>query len=141
VEMLAGGELFHRIRAELAPDRPRPARHLRRMGADTHVAPLSSAFRRRSYLEVYQGPIQSLDLDRAALGVRLNHRSSRVADPEGLMRLAPQTTVDIELTLLFLRRRLLDTGQARQHARRKELRRARSPLPGRSVHGSMEVWW
>jgi iron complex outermembrane receptor protein len=82
-----------------------------------------------------------LHLDEAALGVRVTHRSSRYADPAGLVVIPEQTVVDLEVSLSFLERRVAVRGALRNVFDAREVDTVGLPLPGRSAHVLMEAFW
>lgn len=142
LELSAGTQLFHHLHAELALTLLDPRDTSGEPGSKNPLLPYQARLVAAPYLEVYQGRIEAIDLDRAALGLRLNYRSKRLVDPqEQLPAVIPQTLLDLELTLLFARRR------AALQLRLANLLDTRSsdvlglPLPGRSGNGSLEVWW
>ncbi len=141
LELAAGAQLFHHLRAELSLTVLDPRDTSSELGRAS-LLPYQARFVAAPSLEVFQGPIPALALDRASLAARLHHRSPLRVDPEGLIQAIPaQSTLDLELGLLFLRRRL---GAQLRLANLTDSRNADVlglPLPGRSVHGSMEVTW
>ncbi|MEO7328795.1 MAG: TonB-dependent receptor, partial [Minicystis sp.] len=141
VELAAGAQLFHHLRAELSLTVLDPRDTSGELGQES-LLPYQARVVAAPSLEVFQGPIAALGLDRASLAARLHHRSPLRVDPAGVIPVIPaQTTLDLELGLLFLRRRL---GAQLRLANLNDSRNADVlglPLPGRSVHGSMEVTW
>jgi iron complex outermembrane receptor protein len=93
-------------------------------------------------LELFTEPSsRPLGLDRASWSTRVSYRSSSYADPAGLEVVPEQLVVDTDVALSFLRRaldlrlRLSDVFDARTFDV------VGYPLPGRSLHASIEVWW
>lgn len=73
---------------------------------------------------------------------RLNHRASRLADPAGLLVLPAVTTLDLGASLLLGTRHDLSFRAAVDDvfdARRFDF--IGYPIPGRSLHFSLEAWW
>jgi iron complex outermembrane receptor protein len=139
LELAAGAQLFHHLRAELSLTLLDPRDT---SGAQSLLLPYQARVVAVPSVEVFHGPIPALRLDRAALGARLDYRSQLRVDPTGLLpRIAPQGTVDLLLDLLFLQRRLGAQLRLANLADSGNADVLGLPLPGRSVHGSMEVRW
>jgi vitamin B12 transporter len=86
-------------------------------------------------------PLGGSALERTAIGGRVSHRSSRVADAAGLIVLDAQTSFDLDLTVLLLSERIALRAAAENvfDARRFDV--LGFPLPGRSYHAAAEAWW
>ncbi|HVU02992.1 MAG TPA: TonB-dependent receptor [Polyangiaceae bacterium] len=84
---------------------------------------------------------RTLGVDRAALGFRVTHRSSRYADEGGLIVIPAQMTMDLEATALFLRRAIAARVSFRNILDAREVDTVGMPLPGRSVYGTLEATW
>ncbi|MCU0691360.1 MAG: TonB-dependent receptor [Polyangiaceae bacterium] len=113
---------------------------------DRQVANDMLPFRSRlvisDYAEVFAEPRSApLGLHRAAIGARAAHRSSRFADPAGLIVIAAHTTVDLELSGSFLQERVAARLAARNMFDARQSDTVGYPLPGRSYHASLEAWW
>lgn len=92
-------------------------------------------------VEVAGGPWPALGVHRATLGARVLYRASRAADPAGLIVLPAQAPLDIA-GAMFLARGRLALRLAVADVLDEPLHDAVGlPLPGRSFHGSTEVWW
>jgi vitamin B12 transporter len=93
-------------------------------------------------LELFTEPaVEALRLDRLALGARVSHRSSRYADPAGLIVIDPHTTVDFELSGHFLDRAVAGRLALRNAFDESQYDTVGYPLPGRSYHASVEAWF
>jgi vitamin B12 transporter len=82
----------------------------------------------------------ALWLDEASVGISYLHRSSRVADPAGLILLEAQHFVDLDAAFAFaetvtIRGRVANIGDQRS------VDLVGYPLPGRSFHGLVEARW
>jgi vitamin B12 transporter len=83
---------------------------------------------------------RSATLRRAGVDARVSYRGSRLADPAGLIVLPASTEVDLGLTLgiagdLSLRGAVDDVFDAHHFDF------IGYPVPGRSLHLSIEAWW
>jgi iron complex outermembrane receptor protein len=142
VEVSLGAHYTDRLRAELALTAIDPRDTSNEFGPANTLLPYQAQLVAAPSIELGQGPIPALALDRAALGARLNYRSVRRADPRGVFpRVPAQTTLDLDLTLLFARRRISAALRVANVLDAPSFDVLGLPLPGRSVHGSMEVWW
>ncbi len=82
--------------------------------------------------------LPALGLSAASLLVRVLHRGSKYADSAGLIVIAEQTPVDVEASLAWLRGALALRVALRNVFDVRELDAVGLPLPGRSVHFSLE---
>jgi iron complex outermembrane receptor protein len=111
-------------------------------GVANDILPFRSRLVFSDYTELYaDSGLHALRLDRAAIGFRLTHRSSRYADQAGLIVIPDQMTMDLEASALFLRRALAARIAFRNVADGREVDTVGMPLPGRSVHATLEGWW
>jgi vitamin B12 transporter len=100
-------------------------------------------FRPRLYLTeltelVTESALAPVGIDRATAGVRVTHRSSRYADPAGLVVIPDETVVDLEASASFLRRAMTARISLRNLADARQVDTVGLPLPGRSVMASVE---
>jgi vitamin B12 transporter len=92
-------------------------------------------------LELYVEPQQApLSLGRASVAASLGHRSSRVADPAGLVVLDDELVTDVELSLQFWRQRLAVRFAIENIFDARRFDAVGFPLPGRSLHAAVELW-
>ena len=82
--------------------------------------------------------LPALRVDRATLGVRITHRSSRYADAAGLIVIPDETLVDVETSASFLGKSLTARLSFRNVADARQVDTVGLPLPGRSVMASLE---
>ncbi len=133
-EIAAGADAFQHLRADVAVTLldPRDTTPGRTLGND--LVPYQSRFVANAGVELYAR-------HRASLELRVSHRSSRVADPAGLVVIGAQTLLDVGATLWFWRDRVALRGAVQDvtDAARSDV--VGYPLPGRSVHGSAELVW
>jgi vitamin B12 transporter len=80
----------------------------------------------------------SISLDRATLGASLSYRSSRVADPAGLIVLDQQARMDLDVALAFAKRVALRT-RMQNVLDTQVFDVVGYPLPGRALHAELEV--
>jgi iron complex outermembrane receptor protein len=100
-------------------------------------------FRPRLYLTeltelVTESAFAPIGIDRAAAGVRVTHRSSRYADPAGLVVIPDETVMDLEGSLGFFRRSMTARISLRNLLDARQVDTVGMPLPGRSVIASLE---
>lgn len=76
-----------------------------------------------------------------SLGVGALHRSSKFADPAGLIVIPEQTSFNLELGLSWLRGQLLTQVALRNLFGAREFDLLGQPLPGRTLHLSAELGW
>ncbi|MBM4361698.1 MAG: hypothetical protein FJ104_03380, partial [Deltaproteobacteria bacterium] len=77
-------------------------------------------------------------LDEVAIGAVLLHRGARFADEAGLLRLPAQSAVDVDARVLFAERRLALRATVKNVSAARLVDAVGLPLPGRSVHASVE---
>jgi iron complex outermembrane receptor protein len=82
-------------------------------------------------------PWETVALDAATLRLRYLHRSSRVADPAGLILLSEQNLLDLDATLAFAEMVLVRARIANLIDQRT-VDLVGYPLPGRSYHAMVE---
>jgi iron complex outermembrane receptor protein len=80
-------------------------------------------------------------IDRVAVGASAQHRSSRVADPAGLVVIEEQWTLNSDLAVLLVDRRLALRLAAENLLDSEQFDSVGMPLPGRRYYGSAELWW
>jgi iron complex outermembrane receptor protein len=106
------------------------------------ILPFQSRMVLSNRIEVFSEPaLPSVRLDRVALGVRVQHRSSRFADPAGLIVIEPHTTIDLEVGSHFLERSVAARLALRNLLDRPQFDTVGYPLPGRSYHANVEAWF
>ena len=77
-------------------------------------------------------------LDEAAVRLTYLHRSSRVADPAGLVILNEQNLLDLDASLAFAEM-VVVRGRVANLIDQRTVDLVGYPLPGRSFHGMAEV--
>lgn len=80
-------------------------------------------------------------LDRAGVALAYFHRSSRYDDPAGLTVLPAQHVLDVEASTSHGGSRLLGRFAIRNVLDARQLDWIGLPLPGRSLHGELELWF
>lgn len=80
-------------------------------------------------------------VDRVAIGASTQHRSSRVADPAGLVVLDAQWNLGADLAVLLLDRRLALRLASENLLDGQQFDSVGLPLPGRRYYASAELWW
>src|SRR6185503_4022194 len=106
------------------------------------VLPFHSRLVVSPLVEVFAEPdARPLGLDRASLGARLFYRSSEYADKAGTVVIPEQLAVDLQLGLSFLRRAIALRLRVANIFDAPSFDVVGYPLPGRTVHASVEAWW
>ncbi|RLB63184.1 MAG: hypothetical protein DRI90_07440, partial [Deltaproteobacteria bacterium] len=82
-----------------------------------------------------------LKLDRATVGVRYRYRSSRFADPAGLIVIAADGQLDLDGSLSFLDRKIALRWRLANLMNQRTFDLVGYPLPGRAGHVMLEAWW
>jgi vitamin B12 transporter len=141
-ELYATGDAANHLRAELALTAldPRDTSEDRQLTND--LVPYQSRLVATARSELYaRRPLGPGALERVALGGRVSHRSSRVADAAGLIVLAAQTTFDLDVTALLLSERIALRAAVENVLDARRFDVLGFPLPGRSYHAAAEAWW
>ncbi len=137
-ELAAGADLLHHVQATLALTALDPRDTTRAEGHN--LIPFQSRLATTGFIELYTEPARSA-LDRVGVGARASYRSSRVADPAGLIIIDQQALLDLEASALFFQRRLAARVAVKNVTDAPHFDVVGYPLPGRSVHASVEAWW
>ncbi|WP_437687159.1 TonB-dependent receptor [Sorangium sp. So ce176] len=140
LELTASASALDHVRAALTLTALDPRDASPDRGIVSDLLPFQSRLVAAPSLEVYAEPAW-LGGGRASLGARLLYRSSRVADSAGLLVLPEQAAVDVDLAVLALDGRLSARLAVENATGARMLDAVGFPLPGRSVHAAMEVWW
>ena len=91
-------------------------------------------------VEVASPPLEVIMLDRASVGATLLYRSSRAADPAGLIVLDEQAELGVDAAVAFAKRVAL-TARMENALDVQTYDVVGYPLPGRSFHAELEVRW
>ena len=106
------------------------------------ILPFRSRLVASERVELFAEPAApSLRLDRVSVAGTITHRSSRFADPAGLIVIDDQTTVDVELAGHFLDKSVSGRLAVRNVLDESQYDTVGYPLPGRSYHASVEAWF
>ena len=138
IEIATGVTLFHFARASgsITALDPRDTSDERSTSSD--LIPLQSRFVATPRIEFFTPPWDAISLDRASVGASVAYRSSRVADPAGLIVLDEQARFDIDALFAFVQ-------TVTFRARMENVLDVASfdvvgyPLPGRALHATVEV--
>jgi iron complex outermembrane receptor protein len=142
VESALGVEVFRHLRDTLALTLSDPRDTTADRGERNDILPYRSRLVAVNSTELFtEEGIPALHLSRAVLGVRLTHRASKYADSAGLIVIDEQTVVDVEAALGFLGRALAARVALRNAFAAREFDAIGLPLPGRSVHFSLEGYF
>ncbi len=133
-------ELFERVRVSatataLEPLDITPGRRL-----ENRVLPYRSRLVASSRLELHSAPLARRADSGVSVGVELLHRSSRYADPAGLIVIAGHTTLDLDLNVTLLKSRLSLRLACDNVLNARAYDSVGLPLPGRSLYASMELY-
>jgi len=142
LELAAGAEALEALRAELAVTALDPRDTTKGRTLTNDVLPFHSRLVVSPLIEVFADPpSRPWGLDRASLGARAFYRSSEYADKAGIIVIPEQLAIDLELGLSFLRRAMALRFRVANIFDSPSFDVVGYPLPGRSVHASVEVWW
>jgi iron complex outermembrane receptor protein len=142
IELAAGADLLGHVDDQLSltildPRDVTPGRTL-----TNDLVPFQSRLVVHDSLELYvSDPFPALHVSRLALGGEVTHRSARVADPAGLAVLDAESSVDANVSALFFQRRLGIRIAVANVFDARRLDVIGFPLPGRSVHATVEGWY
>jgi vitamin B12 transporter len=142
LEVALGGEAFSAIHAELSVTAidPRDTSEGRTLRND--VLPFRSRLVVAPLLDVFAQPsTRPLGLDRVSWGARAVYRSSEFADPAGFIVIPEQLAVDALMELSFARQTVVARLRVANVFDAPSFDIVGYPLPGRSVHASLEAWW
>lgn len=142
LETAAGGDLWGIVRAAVAVTAldPRDVSDDRQVQSD--LLPYRARLVVAPELEVAAPDgWRALALDRIALIARYLYRSSRVADPAGLVLLAEQSQLDLEMVARLHRESLRLRARVQNLLDQQTSDLVGYPLPGRSAHATLEAWW
>lgn len=140
LEVAAGASVWSTVRAELALSTLDPRNTTEGRGPGNDILPFQSRLVVAPLLEFYREGLRRFAIDRLSLGARFLYRSSRVADPAGLVVLPEQRSLDLELSVLLWQKRIAGRFRVANALDTKNLDAVGLPLQGRSFHGSLEVW-
>jgi vitamin B12 transporter len=142
VELAAGADVLGHIDDQLSLTLldPRDITSGRTLTND--LVPFQSRLVVHDALELYvDEPFARARIARLAIGGEVTHRSARVADPAGLIVLEAETTVDVIASALFFERRLGARLAVNNVFDARRLDVVGFPLPGRSIHATLEAWY
>jgi iron complex outermembrane receptor protein len=144
LEVAAGASALRTVRAELAlsvldPRNTTPRNTTKERGPGNDILPFQSRLVVAPLLEIYREGLRRVAIDRISLSARFLYRSSRVADPAGLIVLPEQRSLDLELGVLFWQKRIAGRFRVANALDMTNLDAVGLPLQGRSFHGSMEI--
>ncbi len=138
LESAAGITLWHTIMLSTSLTALDPRDVSEERTAEADLVPLQARLVVSPRLELRSGKWQTISLDRASVGASLAYRSSRVADPAGLIVLEEQARLDLDMQLTF----------ARRFSFRARMQNVLDvavfdvvgyPLAGRALHAAVEV--
>lgn len=141
LELAMGGTFAERVDAAFTATllEPRDRSVYRSLAND--LVPFHSRATLGPMLAVHSPPWRTLALDRASLSARYAYRSERVADPAGLIVIPSQGSLELELVARVAHDRAVVRGRMANVLDAPALDLVGFPLPGRSVHGNLEVAW
>lgn len=139
LELNAGVEALGHARLESAATflDPRDTTDGRQLVND--IIPFQSRLVSTTRFELYADALGFLD--RGAVGSTLDYRSSRYADPAGLVVLPEQWLLGFDVAAWTWDARLRVAASIQNALDRRQIDIVGYPLPGRSVHASAELWW
>ncbi len=115
---------------------PRDTTEDRRLAND--LLPYRSRLTASGTVRILLPDMPSVGFSKSTLSTAVLHRASRVADPAGLIVIADQTTLDAELRTAIARWVFVGVA-GRNLTDARQFDTVGLPLPGRSVHASVEM--
>jgi len=140
-EVSAGAEAFRALRVEISATALDPRDTTGVRSIDNDLLRLRSRLIVSPYVEAFVEPSHLLGLDRASIAARAFYRSSEIADDAGLVIIGEQTSVDADLVLSFLERKVTARMRIADVFDAPLTDIVGYPLPGRSLHASLEAEW
>ncbi len=140
-EIAAGAEALRALRVEVSATALDPRDTTAGRSIDNDLLRLRSRLIVSPYVEAFVEPSHLLGLDRAAIAARAFYRSSEIADDAGLVIIGEQTSVDADLVLSFLDRKITARARVADVFDAPLTDIVGYPLPGRSLHASLEAEW
>ena len=134
-------ELFERLRlsAEATAMQPVDTTAGRRTFGN-QILPYRARFVASSRAELHSAALTRRNDNRVSLGVELLHRSSRYADPAGLIVINGHSALDVDLTVALFESRLFLRAICDNVLDARAYDSVGLPLPGRSFFASMELY-
>jgi vitamin B12 transporter len=143
VESALGSELFGMLRLDATASLLDPRETTTDGALDpttNDLLPLMSRLVLSARVEPFVAPGWRA-LGRAGVALAYLHRSSRYEDPAGLTVLPAQHVLDLEASTAHWDSRLLGRFAIRNVLDVRQLDWIGLPLPGRSLHGELELWF
>ncbi len=140
-EISAGAEAFRALRVEVSATALDPRDTTGMRSIDNDLLRLRSRLIVSPYVEAFVEPSHLWGLDRAAIAARAFYRSAEVADDAGLVIIGEQTSVDTDLVLSFFDKKITARMRIADVFDAPLTDIVGYPLPGRSVHASLEAEW
>jgi vitamin B12 transporter len=139
LELAGAAEALSHLRLDASAtlSDPRNVTAGRQVVAD--LIPFQSRLAGFARLELFHEPDEIAD--RFGIGASGRYRSSRVADPAGLVIIPEQYSFGLDASALFWSRRLALRAALDDLFDARLLDSVGYPLPGRSYHASAELWW
>jgi len=140
-ELAAGADALEHLRYEVSLTALDPRDVSEGRSVQNDLVPYLARLVVWQRLELYAEPEQApLSLGRASVAASFGHRSSRVADPAGLVVLDDELVTDLELSLRFWQQRLAVRFAVENVFDARRFDAVGFPLPGRSLHAAGELW-
>jgi iron complex outermembrane receptor protein len=140
-ELAVGAALFRHARLELALTLLDPRDTSDDHGVASTLLPFQARLVASPSLELFAADVGAFAIDRVALRTKIAYRASYATDPAGLVVIPAQAPIDLELSLLLLARRVAARFALEDLLDANRFDLVGLPLPRRSAHGSLEVWW
>jgi iron complex outermembrane receptor protein len=139
-EVALGADLWQVLSARLSATWLDPRDHTENRSYANDILPFRSSLTLAPSLSLRSPKWSRIALDRAQLTIRYPYRSSRVADPAGLITLDPQASLDVEALLSFYDR-IMVRARLANILDQRGFDLVGYPLPGRAFFTSGEIWW
>lgn len=141
VEAITRADLFRRLVADLTINLADPRDVSEGRTLENDVLPYQSRLTIGHHAEVYcLGLAPGAYLDRLGVGYGVIYRSSRFADPAGLIVIPGQARVDAQASAEFGEGRWVARIGVRNLLNAPQFDAVGLPLPGRTWHGNLEAW-
>jgi iron complex outermembrane receptor protein len=139
LEVAAAAQAFDHARLDLALTLTDPRDTSDGRQVENDLLPFQARLVGHGRLELFARHLGALT--RAGLDASAYYRASRVADPAGLVVLGEQWSLGLGASARFFGERLALRAAVENALDARQVDTVGMPLPGRSAHGSAEVWW
>ena len=140
VEVAAGATFFDALQLELVATAIDARDTSEGAATEGFVLPLEPRLRLAPALEV-RVPLPSAGRDQLRVRASYAHRGERTADPAGLVVLPAEGDLDVEVAVALLDQSFALRARLENALAQRSFDLVGYPLPGRAVHGGLEMTW